>query len=88
MTRTIPSSLEGMLTREQILRRYEEMSGRKVEYYDFYYLFGLFRMLVVVQQMYYRYYNGQTKDERFKEIVQMVFVLDELARQIIAKSDL
>ena len=45
-------------------------------------------MLVVVQQMYYRYYNGQTKDERFKEIVQMVFVLDELARKIIAKSDL
>jgi hypothetical protein len=45
-------------------------------------------MLVVVQQMYYRYYNGQTKDERFKKIVQLVFTLDELARKIIAKSDL
>ncbi|MBW2411214.1 MAG: phosphotransferase, partial [Deltaproteobacteria bacterium] len=54
LTRTIPSNLEGMLTREQILQRYEEKSGLKVEYYDFYYLFGLFRMLVVVQQMYYR----------------------------------
>ena len=45
-------------------------------------------MLVVVQQMYYRYYNGQTKDERFKEIVQLVFTLDELARKIIAQSNL
>jgi aminoglycoside phosphotransferase (APT) family kinase protein len=88
LTRSIPSNMEGMLTREQILRRYEEKSGRKVEHYDFYYLFGLFRMLVVVQQMYYRYYNGQTKDERFKEIVQKVFTLDELALKIIAKSDL
>jgi aminoglycoside phosphotransferase (APT) family kinase protein len=88
LIRTIPSNLEGMLSREQILRRYEAKSGRKVEYYDFYYLFGLFRMLVVVQQMYFRYYNGQTKDERFKEIVQMVFVLDEVARRIIAKSEL
>ncbi len=88
LTRTIPSNLEGMLTRQQILQRYEEKSGLKVEYYDFYYLFGLFRMLVVVQQMYYRYYHGQTQDERFKKIVQMVFVLDELANQIIAKSDL
>jgi aminoglycoside phosphotransferase (APT) family kinase protein len=88
MTRTIPSNIKGMLTRKQILRRYEEKSGRKVAHYDFYYLFGLFRMLVVVQQMYYRYYHGQTKDERFKEIVQMVFLLDELARQIIARSDL
>ena len=56
----------------QIFQRYEKKSGRTVEYYDFYYLFGLFRMLVVVQQMYYRYYHGQTRDRRFKEIVQMV----------------
>jgi aminoglycoside phosphotransferase (APT) family kinase protein len=88
LIRTIPSTLEGMLTREQILRRYEKKSGMKVKYYDFYYLFGLFRMLVVVQQMYYRYYHGQTKDERFREIVQMVFILDEVARKMMERSDL
>jgi aminoglycoside phosphotransferase (APT) family kinase protein len=88
LIRTIPTNLEGMLTRQQILQRYEKMSGRQVEYYDFYYLFGLFRMLVVVQQMYFRYYHGQTRDRRFKHIVQMVFVLDKIARQIIAKSKL
>jgi len=88
LIRTIPSNMEGMMTRKQILQLYEEKSGHKVEYYDFYYLFGLFRMLVVVQQMYYRYYNGQTKDERFKQIVQMVFILEKAARKIMARSDL
>jgi aminoglycoside phosphotransferase (APT) family kinase protein len=77
-----------VLTRDQILRLYEEKSGRSVQHYDFYYLFGLFRMLVVVQQMYYRCDHRQTKDERFKNIFQRVFILDQLARQIIAKSDL
>ena len=60
----------------------------QVQYCHFYYLFGLFRMLVVVQQMVYRYYHGQKKDRRFKEIVQMVFILERLARQLMAKSDL
>lgn len=86
--RTLPTTLPGMLTREEMLERYEKETGLKVKHYDFYYLFGLFRMLVVAQQMYFRYSQGQTKDKRFKEIVSMVFMADEMARKIMEKSDL
>jgi aminoglycoside phosphotransferase (APT) family kinase protein len=32
---------------------------------EFYYVFGLFKTAVVIQQIYYRYRQGLTKDERF-----------------------
>ncbi|CAO0823858.1 hypothetical protein DFAR_3970003 [Desulfarculales bacterium] len=35
---------------------------------DFYYCFGLFCLAVVVQQIYYRYYHGQPKDQRFAQL--------------------
>ena len=88
VTRASPTNLEGMLTREQMVRLFEKKSGRRVDQFDFYYLFGLFRMLVVIQQMYYRYYHGQTKDERFKDMFMIVLLIDKLAREIVARSDL
>ena len=88
LTRLGPTNIEGMLTREQMLRRYEEKSGRNVKHYDFYYLFGLFRMLVVIQQMYFRFHQGQTRDSRFKDIVQGVAILNDIALRIIGQSDL
>ncbi|MBU2549370.1 MAG: phosphotransferase family protein [Proteobacteria bacterium] len=88
LARTVPTNLEGMLTREEMVRLYERKTSRQVGHFDFYYLFGLFRMLVVVQQMYYRYYQGQTKDQRFKDLHQFVSIMDKLAREVMSRSDL
>jgi hypothetical protein len=41
-----------------------------------------------VQQIYYRYYHGQTKDGRFKLFVSVVHALDKTARFNIERSDL
>ena len=74
--------MPGMPTRAEMIRLYEEKSGRPVDSFDFYYGFGLFRMAVAVQQMYYRYYHAQTRDERFKGIIEMVRVLDKAIRRL------
>jgi len=54
------------MTRQEAIDRYGEKSGLDVSRMPFYYCFGLFKMAVVVQQIYYRYEKGQTKDKRFR----------------------
>jgi aminoglycoside phosphotransferase (APT) family kinase protein len=63
----MPSDVPGFMSRKGAIERYGEKSGRDVSKMDFYYVFGLFKMAVVVQQIYYRYAKGQTKDERFEK---------------------
>jgi aminoglycoside phosphotransferase (APT) family kinase protein len=63
----MPSDVPGFMTRKEAIERYGEKSGRDVRKMDFYYVFGLFKIAVVVQQIYYRYAQGQTKDDRFEK---------------------
>jgi aminoglycoside phosphotransferase (APT) family kinase protein len=60
-----PTNQPGALTRQEIVERYGERTGRAVVRPEFYYVFGLFKTAVVIQQIYYRYKQGLTKDERF-----------------------
>jgi len=87
-TRVMPTHIEGAPTREEIVNRYAERSARTVDTFDFYYCFGLFRLAVIAQQIYYRYYHGQTKDERFKRLISVVQVLERTARRVMEKSRL
>ncbi|MCD6296196.1 MAG: phosphotransferase family protein [Deltaproteobacteria bacterium] len=86
LMRVAPTNMEGALTRKEIIRQYSEKSGRLIENFEFYYCFGLFRLAVIAQQIYYRYYHGQTKDERFKTLIHMVRVLDKTAHAVIKGS--
>jgi aminoglycoside phosphotransferase (APT) family kinase protein len=61
----MPSSVPGFLRREQAARRYVERTGRKLDLLPYYLVFGTFKMAVVLQQIYFRYHRGQTKDARF-----------------------
>ncbi len=72
-----PTSLPGSLTREQLVERYREKSGRDVSGILYYYCLGLFKTAVVLQQIYYRYKHGFTKDERFAPLIHGVRVLAE-----------
>jgi aminoglycoside phosphotransferase (APT) family kinase protein len=83
--RTIPTHLEGALSRKQMIAYYGKLSGRSIEDFSFYYCFGLFRLAVIAQQIYYRYYHGQTKDERFKDYIFAVGILEKVAHGIIEK---
>ena len=86
MIRMMPTHIDGMMSRKEIIERYSERSGIKIRNFDFYHCFGLFRLAVIAQQIYYRFYNGQTKDERFGMLKVAVQVLEETATGMIDKS--
>ena len=83
-----PTLLEGMMSRRELVDRYARSTGISVSNIDYYYCFGLFRLGVIAQQIYYRFYHGQTKDERFKFMIVVVHIVDEAARRVIQGSDL
>ena len=60
-----PTTHPGSMTRKQLVERYAEKTGRNVAHMDFYVVFARFKVAVIVQQIYYRYHQGLTKDERF-----------------------
>ena len=60
-----PSHLPGMLTREEFLQRYLQLSGRKCADFTFYEVFGLFRLAVIIQQIWARFRAGQTTNPAF-----------------------
>jgi aminoglycoside phosphotransferase (APT) family kinase protein len=55
----------GFFTREEILVRYAQRSGRDISNIRYYEIFAVFKIAVVIQQIYYRYAQGQTTDRRF-----------------------
>ncbi len=83
-----PSSAPGMMTRQQVLDFYAEKSGADVSDFQFYYVYGIFRLAVILQQIYYRFYHGQTDNKRFKDYGQMVNALGQLARYKIKSGTL
>ena len=83
LMRLMPTHLEGTLTRRQLVQRYMAKTGRTADDFAFYSAFGLFRLAVIAQQIYYRYYHGQTKDERFKMLIFGVHVLEKAATRVM-----
>jgi aminoglycoside phosphotransferase (APT) family kinase protein len=63
------SWLEGNLTRQEFAERYAEKSGRDVSNILYFYVFGLFKNSVVIQQIYSRYKKGLTSDPRFADLI-------------------
>jgi aminoglycoside phosphotransferase (APT) family kinase protein len=80
--------LPGAFTRKELVERYAEKAGIRINNFDFYFCFGLFRLAVIVQQIYYRFYHGQTKDERFKMLILVAHILEEQANKTMEQSDL
>jgi aminoglycoside phosphotransferase (APT) family kinase protein len=64
-TRWGPTTYAGSLTRAQLVHRYAQKTGRDVSNMAFYLVFARFKIAVIVQQIYYRYHQGLTHDERF-----------------------
>ncbi len=88
LMRRQPSNAPGMLTREQFVEYYAERSGIRIDNFDFYYTYGLFRLAGIVQQIYYRFFHGQTRDKRFAQFIQMNLLLERMSLQVIEKSSL
>ena len=72
----------GWFSREEILARYMLRSGRDVSAIRFYEVFARFKIAVVIQQIYFRYRNGQTSDARFANFGERVTALARQATRI------
>jgi aminoglycoside phosphotransferase (APT) family kinase protein len=80
--RMLPTQLPGMMRRAELVAYYCERAGLPPVRFDFYYVYGLFRLAVIVQQIYYRYVLGQTKNPRFAPFGQFCTVLSEAAAEV------
>ncbi len=83
-----PTHLPGMLTRQEVIDYYAEKTGWKVDNFDFYSVYGLFRLAVIVQQIYYRYFHGQTKHKTYAMFGQITNYLEKRCNKLIASSSL
>ena len=78
------ASLSHVLPRSGVVARYAAATGFDVGDLAFYHAFGLFRVAVIIQQIYIRYRRGQTSDERFAALGAVVPRLAEDARRAAA----
>ena len=62
----------GLFSREEFLQHYTMRTGRDLTRVAWYEVLGMFKLAVILQQIYYRYHNGQTQDARFKDFDQRV----------------
>ncbi len=67
------------LSRQDLMHRYASASGRDLTDIWYYEVFGLYKLAVVLQQIYYRFYVGQTSDQRFADFSRRVRGLAESA---------
>ncbi|HEV7843830.1 MAG TPA: phosphotransferase family protein [Pyrinomonadaceae bacterium] len=70
---------KGWYTRAEILGRYGERTGFELTKIAFYEVFAVFKLAVVLQQIFYRYYRGQTDDPRFAALDERVTWLARIA---------
>jgi aminoglycoside phosphotransferase (APT) family kinase protein len=74
-----------MLTREQVVDYYCTEMGFSMtpEQWRFYEVFGLFRLGVIAQQIYYRYHHGQTTNEAYAAFLDVATYLETRCNRLI-----
>lgn len=75
--------LPGAPTRREFADRYAEKTGADLSNIHYYYVFALYKLAVILQQIYYRYHQGLTKDERFAMLIHLVRMIAEAADHAI-----
>jgi len=80
-----PSHVPGMWTRARIVEHYAERTGLSVtpEQWRFYEVFGVFRLAVIAQQIWYRYYHGQTTNQTYAVFGPAVRELERRCRALL-----
>ena len=82
-TRRQPTHLKGMFTRAEVVEYYLNKTGLKTDNWKFYEVFGIFRLAVIAQQIYYRYYHKQTNNPAFKDFWIVIHALHIRALKLI-----
>jgi len=80
-----PTVMEGNPSRSEIVQQYALKSGRDVDHLTFYFAYGLFKIAVIAQQIYYRFKHGHTTDPRFAQLNKVSALCCDTAWQAIQK---
>jgi aminoglycoside phosphotransferase (APT) family kinase protein len=72
----------GWFTRDEVLERYSSRTNLDVSNIKFYEVFAVFKLAVVLQQIFYRYHRGQTDDARFATLDKRVELLAHMATKL------
>lgn len=80
-----PTFLPGSLSRAQLVERYAERSGRAPFDMLFHYVLGLFKIAVILQQIYKRFVEGKTRDPRFGALREPVRLFGAQAARALHK---
>ncbi|MFT5262627.1 MAG: aminoglycoside phosphotransferase (APT) family kinase protein [Polaribacter sp.] len=80
-----PTSMEGNPGREEVIHLYGEKSGRSINDMVFYYVYGLFKIATIAQQIFYRYNKGLTSDPKFAHLDKAAQLFCKMAWQAIQK---
>jgi aminoglycoside phosphotransferase (APT) family kinase protein len=75
----------GWFTREELLEHYAARTGSDLKRVEFYEVFAVFKLAVVLQQIFYRYHRGQTDDPRFATLDKRVAWLARIATALAEK---
>ena len=76
---------EGYFTREEIIENYAAKTNFDLTNVTFYEVFAVFKLAVVIQQIFYRYFKGQTDDARFAKLNERVEWLAQIGAKLIGK---
>ncbi|MDX1982550.1 MAG: phosphotransferase family protein [Bryobacteraceae bacterium] len=73
----------GWMTRQQLIEQYTRRMGRDMTFLPFHEVLGIFKLAVIVQQIYQRWFRGQTGDERFATFnVRVKSLMEGAARRV------
>jgi len=73
--RMMPTNIDGMMTRQEIIKYYGNKRNIDMSQFNYFYVFGLFRLAVIVQQIYKRYALGKTTNSAFKQFGDIAKIL-------------
>ena len=74
-------------TRDELVDRYAAKTGRDVTHLGYYEVLGVFKLAVIIQQIYARFHRGQTQDERFRNFGERAKALAAMAGKLAEKYD-
>lgn len=77
---------DGYLTRAEILERYGARTNFDLTNITFYEVFAVFKLAVVLQQIFYRFYRGQTDDPRFAALDERVAWLARIGAALVEQT--
>jgi len=83
-----PTVMLGNPSRTAIVEQYALKSGRNMDNLTFYYAYGLFKIAVIAQQIYYRYKHGHTSDPKFAHLNKASELCCNTAWQAIQKKQI